>query len=147
MARPLRRDLPDGAFHVTTRGVFGALVHRDEIDYLTFLRLLEATARHEDWQVDALCLMPTHHHLLVRCRRAALSSGMHQLNGAYAQTFNLRHGRHGHLFGDRFVARAVRGERHYRTIWRYVVANPVRAGLCNDAADWPWTRSRFDPHR
>jgi len=147
MARQLRRDLPDGAFHVTTRGVFGALVHRDEVDYVAFLRLLDETAERHEWQVDALCLMPTHHHLLVRCRRAALSRGMHGLNGRYAQAFNKRHGRHGHLYGGRFVARAVRGERHYRTLWRYVVANPVRAGLCRDAADWPWTRSRFDLRR
>lgn len=145
MARQLRRDLPDGAFHVATRGVFGALVHRDRVDYLTFLRLLDETASRYHWQVDALCLMPTHHHLLVRCRRAALSRGMHHLNGTYALVFNRRHGRHGHLFGDRFVARAVRGERHYRKLCRYIVANPVRAGLCQDAADWPWTHSRFDP--
>ena len=147
MARQLRRDLPDGAFHVTTRGVFGVRIHRDDVDYGTFLRLLDETARRNHWQVDALCLMPTHHHLLVRCNRVALSRGMHRLNGAYAQAFNRRHGRHGHVFGDRFVARAARGERHYRTIWRYVVANPVRAGLCESAADWPWTRSRFDPRR
>lgn len=147
MARQLRRDLPDGAFHVMTRGVFGALVHRDRIDYVTFLRMLDETANRHDWQVDALCLMPTHHHLLVRCRRPALSRGMHDLNGRYAQAFNERHRRHGHLFGDRFVSRAIRDERQYRTVCRYVVGNPVRAGLCRDAADWPWTRSRFDPRR
>src|SRR5262245_40624582 len=95
MARQLRRDLPDGAFHVMTRGVFGALVHRDRVDYVTFLRLLDETADRHDWQVDALCLMPTHHHLLLCCRRAALSRGMHLLNGRYALAFNKRHGRHG----------------------------------------------------
>jgi putative transposase len=135
---------PAGWFHVTTRGVFRTLVHRDRVDYVTFLRLLDDTVRRHDWQVDALCLMPTHHHLLVRCRRLALSRGMHDLNGSYAKAFNHRHGRHGHVFGDRFVSRAIRDERHYRTACRYVAANPVRAGLCRDAAEWPWARNRFD---
>ena len=143
MARQLRRDLPDGFFHVTTRGVHRALVHRDRNDYTLALQLLATIVRHFEWDVHALCLMPTHHHVVVRCTRADLSRGMHRLNGRYAQAFNERHDRHGHLFGDRFVSRVVGDEDYLRDLCRYVARNPVRAGLCDDVADWPWSRSRY----
>jgi REP element-mobilizing transposase RayT len=143
MARPLRRDLPDGTFHVVTRGVFRTPIHRDRADYLAHLELLARAVGRWGWEIDALCLMPTHHHLVLRSTREALSRGMHDVNGAYARLFNRRHERHGHLFGDRFVARVIRDDHHLRTVCRYVIGNPVRAGLCDDVADWPWTRSRY----
>lgn len=143
MARPLRRDLPDGFFHITTRGVAQTLVHRDRDDYAAALRLLVLVVRRFDWEVHALCLMPTHHHVVVRCTREQLSRGMHCFNGRYAQAFNDRHNRHGGLFGDRFVSRVVEDEDYVREACRYVARNPVRAGLCDDVRDWPWSRSRY----
>ena len=35
-------------------------------------------------------------------------------------------------------------EDHLRHTCRYVVLNPVRAGLCDAAADWPWSWCRED---
>lgn len=82
--------------------------------------------------------MPNHYHLVVATHRDLLSQGVHRLNGVYAQAFNFRHGRSGHLFGDRFAAFAIRDEEHLQSACEYVLQNPVRAGLCENAADWPW---------
>jgi REP element-mobilizing transposase RayT len=87
--------------------------------------------------------MGTHYHLVLEAERALLSRGMHRLNGLYAQSFNERHERRGHLFGDRFVSRVVEDERYLRAACRYVVGNPVRAGLCTQPEDWPWSASRY----
>ena len=71
---------------------------------------------------------------------------MQWLNGVYAQAFNGRHARCGHLFGERFRARVIRDEEHLYEACRYVVANPVRAGLCGQATDWPWSGTRYGKH-
>jgi putative transposase len=77
--------------------------------------------------------MNTHYHLVIETTRIALSSGMKRLNGLYAQGFNDRHGRTGHLFGDRFWASLVESEEYLEAACLYVASNPVRAELCDEA--------------
>lgn len=143
MARQLRSDLPDGVFHVTTRGVANTAVYQGRDDYQSFLEVLDRVVERFGWDMHAMCLMTTHYHLVVESTRELLSRGMHWLNGVYAQAFNRRHGRAGHLFGDRFVSRVIADEEYLRDACRYVVRNPVRVGLCETAGEWPYTRSRY----
>ena len=86
--------------------------------------------------------MPNHYHVIVETLLGQLSRGLHKLNGVYAQAFNERHARSGHLFGDRFAAFSICDEEHLRRACEYVLQNPVRADLCEQAADWPWSGSR-----
>jgi hypothetical protein len=67
---------------------------------------------------------------------------MRQLNGVYAQAFNRRHGRVGHLFQGRYKAVLVERESHLLELCRYLVLNPVRAGLCAKPEEWPWSSYR-----
>jgi REP-associated tyrosine transposase len=143
VARPLRSDLPDGIYHVTTRGVAGTAIVRDDDDRRIFLTRLAEVVSRFDWCVHALCLMNTHYHLVIETTRISLSNGLKRLNGLYAQGFNERRQRSGHLFGDRFWASLIETESHFRAACWYVVCNPVRAGLCAAPEDWPWSRSRF----
>jgi REP element-mobilizing transposase RayT len=141
----LRSSLPDGYFHVYARGVADTAIFRDDEDRRSFLALLVRTSRRHGWELHALCLMTTHYHAVLEAARGHLSAGMQWLNGVYAQTFNKRYGRHGHLFGARYGARAIESEEYLARACDYIVLNPVRAGLCEGAADWPWsaTRSAF----
>lgn len=142
MPRPLRQDLPDGIYHVTARGVDRDAVFRDDADRVLFLRLLSETVDRHKWICHAFCLMGTHYHLVVETSQAALSRGLHGLNGLYAQLFNRRHGRSGHLFGGRFHAWVLDDEEHFRQACHYIAQNPVRAGLCRQPEDWPWSSER-----
>ena len=143
MGRVSRTSLPDGFFHVVSRGVFGTEVFGDQRDRLRFLRLLASCERLHGWTSHAYCLMTTHYHLVVEARRQDLSRGAHRLNGRYAIAFNRRYGRCGHLFAERFSARVVESEDYLFDACAYVVLNPVRAGLCVRAEDWPWSYSRY----
>jgi REP element-mobilizing transposase RayT len=139
MPRRPRSHLPDhGFFHVTSRGVAGALIYRDDLDREAFRRLLEQTVEMFGWQLHAWCLMGTHYHLLVEAPRERLSAGMHRLNGLYAQRFNRRHGRKGHLYEERFSSWLIDDQRHVQATVGYIVHNPVRARLCDVASKWPW---------
>jgi putative transposase len=142
MPRPPRPRVPGGIYHVTTRGVRKGAIYRDEHDRNAFLDLLAAAAASRAWQCLAYCLMTTHYHVLIRTPRSNVSSGMHLLNGRFARRFNLRHDFTGHLFERRFAADLLEDESHVFEAMRYIDLNPVRAGVCESPADWPWSGYR-----
>ncbi len=139
MARPLRLQFTGGVYHVTARGNEQRLVFRDDVDCHGFLRVLAAVVERYHVLCHAYCLMNNHYHLLLETPDANLSSAMRQLNGVYSQRFNRRHSRTGHLFGGRFHAVVVERAAHLREVARYIVLNPVRAGLVTDPAEWRWS--------
>ena len=142
MPRVLRTTLPDGYFHAYSRAVFRVALFRDDEDRRLFLKLLLRTAKRREWDIEAMCLMTTHYHLVLRATIPALAAGMQWLNGVYAQRFNKRHDRFGHLFAARYGVRTIDTDEHFARACEYVLLNPVRAGLCRRAADWPWNGSR-----
>src|SRR3712207_3976039 len=83
--------------------------------------------------------MDNHYHLIVDCAQSDLSDGMQWLNGVYAQRFNERRGRYGHLFAARFSARAIVDERQLEQTLAYVLMNPVKAGICGDPDTYRWS--------
>jgi putative transposase len=143
MPRLTRSELPDGIYHVTTRGVERRKIFLDDDDHRFLLGLLDATTVPPHWTLHARCLMPNHFHLVVETTPVQLSAAMRRLNGRYAEGFNAKYDRAGHLFGGRFGVRVVESDAHLESACRYVILNPVRAGLCKTAADWPWSWSRY----
>jgi len=143
MPRIPRWILPDGTYHVSTRGVARMPIYLDVDDHRQFLGLLRNVVDRFEWSCHAFCLMPNHYHLLVETTRKQLSRGMQRLNGVYAQGFNAKYGRWGHVFGDRFLSRVVESEEYLAALCAYVIENPVRAGLCAVGGDWPWSASRY----
>jgi putative transposase len=138
VARVPRKALGDGFFHITARGVARTTIFRDELDYATFRTQLLRIAERYNWTLHAYCLMPNHYHLIVRAKQEDLSNGMHRLNGGYAQGFNARYERVGHLFQNRFKSHAIESEEHFERALAYVHENPAAAGLCEDGTAWPW---------
>jgi putative transposase len=134
--RILRTQLPDGVFHVTARGVNGAFLFRDDDDRRMYLALLAKTVRRYEWHVDTFCLMGNHVHLILLARQAQLSAGVQYLHGRYAQSFNRRHGRTGHLFGARFASWVIETDDHLGRAREYVLDNPVAAGLTPTREAW-----------
>ena len=143
MPRILRTSLPDGFFHVTARGVAKRTIFLDDDDYRTFMGLLAATVQRYRWDVFAFCLIENHYHVVLNATRERLSNGVQWLNGVYAQEFNQRYERWGHLFGARFASWVIETEEHLYAACHYVIENPVRAGLCDRAEEWPWSGSRW----
>jgi putative transposase len=142
MARALRLEFPGALYHVTSRGNAGGQIFLDDADRRAFLELLARVVGRFAWFLHAFCLMGNHYHLVLETPKPNLSRGMRSLNGAYAQTFNRRVGRKGHVFQGRFHAVLVEREGHLLELTRYVVLNPVRARLVTAAGDWRWSSYR-----
>jgi REP element-mobilizing transposase RayT len=142
MPRLARPQIPGGLYHVTTRGNRRQPIVLEDRDCELFLFLLDKVVEQLGWRVHAYCVMTNHYHLLVETPDADISVGMQLLNGQYAQAFNRRHGYEGHLFERRFAAQVVESDYHLLELCRYIVLNPVRAGLCRHPAEWPWSSYR-----
>jgi len=139
MPRQPRLEFAGGTYHVTSRGNRHCTVFTDSVDRERFLSLLEDVVQRYRWRCISYCLMTNHFHLVVETPEANLGQGMHRVNGIYAQRFNQRWDLRGHLFQDRFHSVVVKSEYHMLELTRYVVLNPVRAGLCEAAEEWPWS--------
>jgi REP element-mobilizing transposase RayT len=139
MPRVPRSHLPaEGIYHVTARGTGSQAIFVTDLDRLDFLNLLDRASRTAGWECHAWCLMTTHYHLVLETSLTRLSHAMHRLNATHAQRFNRRHDRRGHLFASRFSAWVVRDDAHFEATCRYVLDNPVRAGLSTPGEPWPW---------
>jgi len=143
MARPLRLEFADAVYHVFARGNAKQPIYLDDRDCHTFLSTLWQVCERLDWQVWAFCLLNNHYHLLVKTRAATLARGMRDLNGTYAQAFNRRHDRVGHLFQGRYASRLVDELPYVMQVARYIVLNPIEAKLCRSPEEWRWSSYRI----
>lgn len=139
MTRPLRLEFPGAMYHVTSRGNRQASIFCDDADRRAWLGILGLTCERFNYSVHGYCQMTNHFHLLVETIDGALARGMRYLNGVYSQQINRRHGLSGHLFQGRYHAVLVQKDSHLLELARYIVLNPVRAGMVARAEDWRWS--------
>jgi putative transposase len=142
MTRPLRLDFPGALHHVHNRGVQRRDIFLADSDRVEFLGMLGNVCSAYRWSVHVYTLMTNHFHLGIETHEATISRGMQQLTGDYADYFNRRHRRDGHLFQGRFKSHLVEKETYLLNLAQYVVLNPVRAGMVDHPADWPWSSYR-----
>jgi REP element-mobilizing transposase RayT len=142
MARPLRIEFAGALYHVTSRGDGQEAIYLDDVDREAFDAALGEVCERFNWAVHAACQMTNHYHLLIETPDGNLSAGMRQLNGLYTQRFNRRHGRVGHVFQGRYKAILVEKEPYLLELARYIVLNPVRAGMVRAVKDWTWSSYR-----
>ncbi|MDD5169263.1 MAG: helix-turn-helix domain-containing protein, partial [Syntrophales bacterium] len=64
------------------------------------------------------------------------------INGIYTQSFNKRYGKSGHIFQGRYKAVLVQKDSHLLAVSRYIVLNPVRAGMTDKPETWSWSSYR-----
>jgi REP element-mobilizing transposase RayT len=135
-------QIPGGVYHVTQRGHRRSPLFRADVDRSDFLGLLGSAVLRYEWDVYAWCLMDNHVHVLLRTRHGNLSRGMGFLTALYARRFNERYGIRGTPFQGKYRAFLVEDEEYFGEILRYVVLNPVKAGLVEAPEEWPWSSHR-----
>jgi REP element-mobilizing transposase RayT len=139
MPRPNRTWIEEAPYHVFSRGSNRQAIFLNDVDFVDFEHLLRAAIRKHEISTFAWSLMPNHWHGLFRCPAEGLSRFMQHVNHRHALRFDRRWGRTGHVFQNRFGA--VQQDSEAQLLWtlRYVVRNPVVAGICASPFDWRWT--------
>ncbi|MDX8396647.1 MAG: transposase [Mariprofundaceae bacterium] len=142
MSRPLRIEYEGAVYHVTSRGNARADIYLSDADRESFLEVMKQVVDRFDWVCHAYCLMTNHYHLMIETPKGNLSQGMRHLNGVYTQRFNRSHKRVGHVFQGRYKAILVEKDAHLLALCRYIVRNPVAAGMVEEVGDWQWSSYR-----
>ncbi len=143
--RLARSELPEeGIFHITAHATGREILVVDDADRRLWFHLLQKSEARHELASDGGCLMDTHYHLLYEGKLTLISRLLHWLNGTYSREFNARHERRGHLLRERFSAWVIRDEKHLEETIRYIRCNPVRAGICGEPEQWPWSWPRLD---
>jgi putative transposase len=142
VARIPRIVVPGLTHHVTQRGVRRQRVFFENADFELYLSLLGQWVRAAGVAIHAYCLMPNHVHLVVVPQSTtSLATLFRGLHAQYAELLNARNDWKGHLWQQRFNSCPM-DESHLVAALRYVLLNPVRAGLAHRATDWPWSSVR-----
>ena len=117
MPRQARLDAPGTLHHVMLRGIERRAIVTDDADRHEFVRRLGTSA-------------------------IGLPRLMRRFLTGYAQAYNRRHQRHGHLFQNRYKSIVCEENRYFVELLRYIHLNPLRAGLVGTLSDlerYPWS--------
>ena len=145
MPRQARIGLPAMTYHVVTRGNNRSWVFEAKEDFEKYLEILGRYKTRYGFLLYHWVLMNNHVHLLVETTAdGALTKVMHGINLSYTLWVNRRYRRVGHLWQDRFKSFPVETDSYLLECGRYIERNPLRAGLVQSPADYPW--SSFGTH-
>ena len=142
MPRPSRVEFEGALYHVITRGNNRRLIFKDEEDYRKFLSLLEREKQKHPFYLYAYVLMANHLHLLMEQQAEPLGRIMQRILTGYAQYWNRKYRKVGHLFQGRYKAILCQKDAYLSELVRYIHLNPVRAKVVRRAEDYAWSSHR-----
>ncbi len=145
MPRQARLDIPGALHHIMVRGIDKSNIFRDEEDKARFLERLGQNVEEGTCSVYAWVLMSNHVHILFRSGKDGISTVMRKLLTWYAQYFNRKHRRTGHLFENRYKSILCDEDNYLLALIRYIHLNPVRANIVTTLEQldrYPWSGHR-----
>ena len=126
-------------YHIMLRGINRQQIFLDEEDHRHFLEVLEQCREISEFRLYAYCLMGNHIHLLLHADGEPLEQVMKRIGTRYVVWYNNKYARTGHLFQDRYKSEPVQDNGYFLTVLRYILNNPVKAGICRKTEDYPWS--------
>lgn len=137
--RKYKIDFPGAISHITQRAPGKELLFLEEADYLYMLHLIKEKAGKFNLDVFCFSLMLNHLHIQLRSNEGNLSKAMKNLFESYADFFNKKYGRKGHVFCGTFGQALCLDDNYLLATSIYIHLNPVRAGIVEDSADYRWS--------
>lgn len=120
----------------------GALKHPEVADFL------ESTLLHFDgvrYRILAWVIMPNHVHTLIDplVPIAKIIQGWKSFSARWMlennQRLHLKIPNPNQVWMREYWDRFIRDDNHHKAVVDYIHNNPVKAGLCCEAKDWPWS--------
>ena len=140
MPRLSRVFIDQACYHIITRGNQKQLIFRGENDYLKYISIVGRAKKKYGISLYAYCFMPNHIHLLIYSPLSRnISNFMHWVNRGYTAYFNTKYNKVGHLWQGRFVSKPIVNGIYLIYCATYIEANPVRASITKDIADYRWS--------
>jgi len=145
MPRKPRFYLPGIPAHVIQRGNSRQAVFFSDEDYTAYLDWLKEGAEKHGCAIHAYVLMTNHVHLLMTPQtREAISKTIQFVGRHYVTYINHVYGRSGTLWEGRHKGCLISSEEYLFSCMRYIEMNPVRAGMVETPAEYPWSSYRWN---
>ena len=146
MPRRKPRLTAEHFYHLYNRGHNRQPIFFEEENYLYFLeRFHRYLVESGQCDVVAFCLMPNHYHLVIQVRGGWFTRAMQRFLISYTKAINKRYDRSGTLFGGRYQTKRISDTAQLNDLVAYVLANPAEAGLVENARDWPFAGTDWQP--
>ena len=132
-----RVSIPGQYYHVTCATVNRVPVFIDWLTGRSVVNALRVAERVNDVHTLAFCVMPDHLHWLLELRQQSLANVVGQMKGRSSRAFRARLAGGGHLWQRGYFDHAIRTDENLLNVARYIIANPLRAGLVTRIGDYP----------
>ena len=142
MPRKARLDIPGALHHIMVRGINKSTIFEDDEEREQFLNRLGENITDARASIYAFALMTNHAHVLFKSGKPGISAVMKKQLTWYAQYYNRRHLRSGHLFENRYKSILCDEDNYLLALIRYIHLNPIRAGIVGTVEEldrYPWS--------
>lgn len=144
MPRRPRGELRGAIHHILNRGNNRATLFHNDGDFRAFIDAIWEARQSVPTRIYEFTIMSNHFHAIVEPNDIdTLSRFAHRLLGSHGNRYNIAQRRSGHIWEGRFKNFPVQNDEHFLTVARYILRNPIRAGLVARAADYPWSGLAF----
>lgn len=139
MPRQARKKSISNIYHVMLRGINKQVIFECDSDKYHFMKVLQECKEVSGFKLHAFCLMNNHIHLLIEPAEESLEVIFKRIGSRYAVWYNRKYQRVGHLFQDRFRSENVETDQYYMTVLRYIIQNPMKAGMESRPGSYRWS--------
>ena len=140
MPRFPRNYIKTPFFHIITQGINKSYIFEKPEDIKYYIKIMYSLSKEQKIKIVGYCIMSNHAHMLIQTENLqALSKYMQRLNTKYGKYYNKKYTRVGYVFRDRYKAEGIYNERYLYNCLKYIYDNPVKAGICDKAEDYPYS--------
>ena len=139
MPRIARKKSISNIYHVMIRGINRQVIFEEDADRICFMKILDRCKEISGFRLYAFVLMPNHVHLLIEPACETLNTALTRIETRYAMWFNRKYERAGYLFQNRYRSEAVDTNQYFMTVLRYILHNPLKAGLESRPGSYRWS--------
>ena len=144
MPRFPRKHIKTSFFHVITQGINKSYIFDKSEDIKYYIKLIYKLSKEHEIEIIAYCIMNNHARMLIKTKKSdELSKYMQRLNCTYARYYNKKYDRVGYVFRDRYKSEGIYDEQHLYNCIKYIYDNPVKAGICSKAKDYPYSNYKI----
>lgn len=142
MPRQRRKESSTGMYHVIAKGINKELIFNQTREKYYLLKILKEFLSIHNVEIYAYCIMSNHLHLIIRSELQELSLYMAKCLAKYAEYYNYKHDRNGHVFQNRFKSECIESAKYFWNCLRYIHLNPLKANCVKTLMNYKFSSLR-----
>jgi len=134
-----RRESKSGFYHVFVKGINSERIFNQQREKIYFKSIILKQLSKYQIEIYSYCIMSNHAHFIIRAEIKVLSLFMAVILREYAQYYNYKHNRNGHVFQNRFKSECIEDENYLWSCLRYIHMNPVKAKMIKNVEKYKYS--------